>query len=152
MSTSLEKSFSAAAGGQRDFKKRKTHHCFIASLGINCSSFLVCYLIFNLWSQQKACLELHRCWTKSYSIDFGIWPKWWHHYVDWISVSLIKMLYVESQRMGRTARLWKRRKRKAIGQWHFLVGHKHYGMISWCLFSAVQLDFINTTKCLAKEV
>lgn len=94
---SLQKSFTTATGGNQ--KKGRgggtnTYHCFCGNQPLQASSCASWSLIYGV--NRKHCLQEHRCWTNSWGIDFGVWPNWWHHYVDWISLSLIKMLYVES--------------------------------------------------------
>lgn len=125
---SLQKSFTPEAGGNKN-----TYHCFCGNQPVQPSSCATWSLIYGV--NRKHCLQQHRCWTNSWGIDFGIWPNWWHHYVDWISLSRIRMLYVESQGRESARTAWlRKRKEMQLPNGIFLLGRmpsvfKHYVVI-----------------------
>lgn len=137
--------FHSHSGIQQKTKITKRNPSF-ASLGI---CFWPCSVLPNLEfieSTEIPCLWQHRRRTKSKSIDFGIWPNWWYHYVDRISLSLIKMVYVEPKGRGRLAWRKERRGRNAISKDCFLSGRlasvfKHYVVTFQCL--PLELNFIS---------
>lgn len=111
-------------GNQKKKKWRRdtnTYHCCCGNQPLQASSCATWSLIYGV--NRKHCLQQHRCWTNSWGIDFGVWPNWWHHYVDWISLCLIKMLYVQSQEGRGLAGYRNEEKEMQSRSGIFLLGH-----------------------------